>query len=1367
MLDFINILVSKPTRSSPGYIYPDFVCSRCEDLMVKGHDFYAIYDADRRIWSTNEDDVTRLIDRELRKFKSEHSEYADYQIKFMNSSSSGTKQAWRNYVTKLVSDNYIPLDSELRFSDDPLGREAYASKTLPYMMRPGDIGGYDELMSTLYSPEDRHKIEWAIGSVFAGASKTLQKFFVLYGAMGTGKSTVLNIIQQLFEGYWQPFDASLLAVRGESFPLEQFKDNPLVAIQHDGDLSRIEDNTRLNSIVSHEKMTVNEKFKSRYSMTVQSLLFMGTNSPVRITDAKSGILRRLVDIKPSGMRLSRSKYDRCVRKIPFELGAIAARCKGIYLEDPNFYDDYSPLEMMSTTNDFYNFILENIDKLDNDQDYISSKAAWELYKEFAEYANITYKLPLRAFKNELKNYYDVYLEQATIGGAHINCVYRGFKKKKLSHDVVGESSKQSEQIVESKAPEWLRLRKSESPAMNVFNVSYRDEPAQYATLSGTPSKKWSEVTTCVCDLDTTKIHYVRMPENHICIDFDLKDENGEKSLTKNLEAASKFPKTYAEVSKGGGGLHLHYIYDGDASKLSAVYDDNIEVKVFKGNSSLRRRLSLCNGEKIAHISSGLPLKGADSKVIDWENVKNEKALRTMVRRSLGKEYLGATKPEMDFIKKYTDDAYESGLQYDIRDLRPSVMNFAAASTNNAQYCMELVEQIHWCSDDEPEDEVGAEMHARGELDDDSDIIFFDVEVFPNLFLVCWKKHGGGDVDTVVRMINPSPAEIEELCKHKLVGFNNRKYDNHILMGRIMGYSEWELYLLSQRIIENSRNAGFKEASKISYTDIYDFAATKQSLKKWEIELGIHHMELGLPWDQPVDPSLWERVAEYCANDVMATEAVFNKLAGDFAARKILAKIAGMSPNDTTNQLTTRIIFGRNRNPRLVYTDLATGEMSDGGNTGVINSFPGYIYESGAVTGGKARNMYRGVNLGFGGFVFATPGYWTNVALLDVRSMHPSSAINMNYFGEYTKRFEELVMARAYIKHRELDKARAVLDGVLAPFLPDDVSDEVLDQLSLALKIAINSVYGLTSASFENAFKDSRNVNNIVALRGALFMKTLQDEVEARGFVVAHIKTDSIKIPNATPEIISFCMEFAKKYGYEFEHEATYEKMCLVNDAVYIAKYMLPEDCKKLYGYIPGDNIKHLKKHGHGWTATGTQFAVPYVFKTLFSHERIIFDDLCETKETKTAIYLDLNEDVEERLASLEARRKKVESKIKSLDKKGQDASEYVKELEELEREIEGSHNYAFVGKCGHFCPIKAGCGGATLVRDNHGKKDSVTGAKGYHWLESEMVRQLHKEGDIDKSYYISLVDAAVDTISQYVDFEEFVADAGMAVDNAA
>jgi hypothetical protein len=399
---------------------------------------------------------------------------------------------------------------------------------------------------------------------------------------------------------------------------------------------------------------------------------------------------------------------------------------------------------------------------------------------------------------------------------------------------------------------------------------------------------------------------------------------------------------------------------------------------------------------------------------------------------------------------------------------------------------------------------------------------------------------------------------------------------------------------------------------------------------------------------------------------------------------------------------------------------------------IINAFPGYEFVDG-------KNMYRGDDLGKGGYVYAEPGMYGNIALLDVVSMHPNSTINMNAFGEYTIHYKDILDARIAIKRGDLEGAKKLFQGRLAPYLDDKDSAAALAQ---ALKIAINSVYGLTSANFDNPFRDIRNKNNIVALRGALFMRTLQDEIKLRGFKVAHIKTDSIKIPDATPEIIQFCMEFGKDYGYEFEHEATYDRMCLVNDAVYIAKYSSPEDCMEQYGYIPGDN----KKKGGKWTATGTQFQIPYVFKKLFSREDIVFDDLCETKSVTSSLYLDMNEEIYTDVADA------LEKELAKAVKIGE--SEDI--INGLKDEISKYHNYKFIGKVGRFCPIKPGRGGGLLCREKDGKYNSATGAKGYRWLESEMVEKLEKFKDIDEGHFISMVDTAIDTIKKYGDYEWFV-----------
>lgn len=413
---------------------------------------------------------------------------------------------------------------------------------------------------------------------------------------------------------------------------------------------------------------------------------------------------------------------------------------------------------------------------------------------------------------------------------------------------------------------------------------------------------------------------------------------------------------------------------------------------------------------------------------------------------------------------------------------------------------------------------------------------------------------------------------------------------------------------------------------------------------------------------------------------------------------------------------------------------------------VINAFPGYEYKW--VEGyDKKQNIYRGTNMGFGGYVYFDEGIYTNVALLDVASLHPHSILALNKFGKYTPIYKEILDARIAIKHHDFDTARGMLNGKLVPYL---TNEDDADQLAKALKLCANSTYGYCSATFENPFLDSRDKNNIVALRGGLFMRTLQDEVVKRGFTVAHIKTDSIKIPNATPEIIQFCMDFAHKYSYTFEHEATYERMCLVNGSTYIAKYATSEQCENLYGYVPGDN----RKHPGQWTATAKQFQVPYVFKTLFSKEPITFDDMCETFEVKSALYLDRNENLPD-VSEYEKQFEKVEDKYK----KGllSDIT-FEKTCAELNDKIAEGHDYHFIGRVGQFCPIKPGCGGGVLYRKQDETYAAATGTKGYRWLESAMVKELNKEDDIDRSYYNKLIDDAVEAISQYGDFEWFISD---------
>lgn len=363
-----------------------------------------------------------------------------------------------------------------------------------------------------------------------------------------------------------------------------------------------------------------------------------------------------------------------------------------------------------------------------------------------------------------------------------------------------------------------------------------------------------------------------------------------------------------------------------------------------------------------------------------------------------------------------------------------------------------------------------------------------------------------------------------------------------------------------------------------------------------------------------------------------------------------------------------------------------------------NAFPGYEFKK--LEDGLYHNLYMGEDVGFGGYVFSKPGMYEDLVTFDVQGEHPHSILALHYLGEYEKNYSDMINARAAIKHKDYELAKTFFDGKLAPYLtnPDDAKG-----LSKALKLAQNQLYGITFASYDLPSVDPRNVNNIIALRGALFMIKLRHEVEDRGFVVTHCKTDSIKVVKPSKEISDFIFDFGHKYGYDFEIEHTWKKLCLIDRAQFIGMH----------------NDDDPESPG-AWDAVGKKFQVPYVYKSLFTHEPIIFDDMCETFNVKTgsSLHLVFNEGTN-----------------KEVDK--------------------------FIGRVGQFTPMLPGHG-AYLYRVKEGKRYAATGTtnkktkKKYEWLESDTVLDQHLEDYIDRSFYIDKCNEAIDLIKSYGDYDRFV-----------
>ena len=1177
-MDFLDVSVKKFTSNNRTLDYevsPDFIFGDAKDLVVKGSKFYAYWNGS--FWDTKQKnlfyDIDSLLWRRARELEDGRPGLR-IDVKEIRKASAGKFRLFADFC-KACEASDISFNQKVLFADHKMQRRDYATTQLTYSPQEGEAVAFKELIGTLYLPKELDKILWFMGALFTNKMYKIEKFMYLYGSKGSGKGTVLKIFRMLFEDYCGTIDLKLLT-SADQFATGQIQEVPLL-IDEDTDISHIYNDTPLLKLTSHETISVNKKFKEPYDVKFIGLLITASNQRYKVRNVDSGITRRAIVVNPSGQKVSHTRYNQLMSQIKYELPYIAHMAISRFEElGFDYYDDYFDVDMAEQTDHIFDFIRSNAIHMQNG---ITLKQISELYREYLEdmgWKTDGYKATI---KREALRYFDTMLKDSHVDGTRVNNYFKGFRWNIAFPEGVVGTTKADDTVVPDN---WLEFDHHNE----VFNKLAADYPAQAALRNGNPSEKWDNVVTKLSDIQTNKLHWVKVPLNHVILDFDLKDENGKKNLELNKEAASKFPPTYAEVSKSGQGIHLHYIYDGNVNELDNLVEKNIEIKVYRGKSSLRRIDKASNNLQLSHISSGLPLKEKKDREM-YDQIKEitytEKTLRNFVKRQLGmiegKEPSHPnTKPTIDFIAHEIQKAADMGLEYDITDLRHAVFMRAIRSTNNKDYCLAVFQQIPWSTMRDDEGKTEAKLTNFTKIYPKEELVFFDIEVYPNLFVVVWKKY---HEDEFTRWINPTPDQIEYLMTFPLVGFNNRRYDNHILYARLLGSNNMELFTQSHRIIneKNAKSGMYAAAYELSYTDIYEYSQKKQSLKRWEVDLGIKHVEMEIPWDKPVPDELIDTVVEYCVNDVDATEKLFDAIYADYVAREILATIAKGSMNATNNQLTAKFIFGDDPRPQDKFNYVHLNKL-----------FPGYEYSFG-------KSTYRGFETGEGGFVYAEPGVYENIALEDVESMHPNSLVNMNYFGPYTQRYADLLKVRVLLKHNKIDEVKQMFDGILAPFLDNP---EYLKPLVTALKIVINSVYGMTSAKFDNKFKHPDNIDNIVAKRGALFMVDLKFAVEEQGYKVCHIKTDSVKVPNADEKIIKFIEDFGARpeYNYKFVHEHTYKRMALINNAVYIAQ--LEDD---------------------SWSPVGAEYANTYLLKRVWTKEELVDRDFFITKQSKGHIYL--------------------------------------------------------------------------------------------------------------------------------------------------
>ena len=261
-----------------------------------------------------------------------------------------------------------------------------------------------------------------------------------------------------------------------------------------------EDNTRLNSIVGHDSMNINVKYRTAFTIRPNAFLIIGTNKPVKITDAKAGNTRRLIDVHPTGVKVDPSRYHVLMENINFELGSIAAKCLRRYREmgTVTTTKGYVPTKMMMLTDTFYNFVEAHYDIFKH-QDGVQLKRVWELYKQYCEEANILKRLQYHEVRDELSNYFIDFKDRHFMADKE----YRSWSMWDL------RATARKDQLPLFLMPpccEAIYLRSSDNAS--AFNNRYSTQPAQVAGEDGNPTSKWANVRTTLKDINTTQLHYV-------------------------------------------------------------------------------------------------------------------------------------------------------------------------------------------------------------------------------------------------------------------------------------------------------------------------------------------------------------------------------------------------------------------------------------------------------------------------------------------------------------------------------------------------------------------------------------------------------------------------------------------------------------------------------------------------------------------------------------------------------------------------------------------------------------------------------------------------------------------------------------------
>lgn len=180
------------------------------------------------------------------------------------------------------------------------------------------------------------------------------------------------------------------------------------------------------------------------------------------------------------------------------------------------------------------------------------------------------------------------------------------------------------------------------------------------------------------------------------------------------------------------------------------------------------------------------------------------------------------------------------------------------------------------------------------------MLIFDVECFPNYFLVSFMRDDGKIMH--IEMRNDDKLDVAKLSQvmrsNTTLGFNSNSYDIYMIAAALENRSCADLKKVSQEIIMS--NAPPWKAVDVSIPrdwdtiDIIDVLPGQASLKIYGARINMPKLQ-DLPYHHNatlIDAQM-DDVRDYCVNDLRVTKALADKVAAQLALRVEMGKQYGM------------------------------------------------------------------------------------------------------------------------------------------------------------------------------------------------------------------------------------------------------------------------------------------------------------------------------------------------------------------------------------------------------------------------------------------------------------------------------------------